>query len=91
MTIKNNEDLQRGVHFDIIFIVDGSGSIGNEFNKQLQLVNDILKKFGGISRSGIHAGLVVISSNSDIHIRLNDYIRTDDFVAAVKKVGFIFI
>ena len=75
---------------DISFIVDGSGSVGTNFQKQLTLVNNIVEFFGGVSQTGARAGLSIISTNSEIAIRLSDYVNKFEFRDAVSNVSAIY-
>ena len=71
---------------DLIFLVDGSASIGRDFNRQLTLINHVVDYFGGVSKS-VHAAVVVIATRSTIEIRLNDFDTQAEFKDAVQKVG----
>ena len=72
--------------FDLIFLIDGSASIGYDYVKQLNLINYVVNYFGGVSQD-VHAAVVVIGTKSSVEIRLNDYIEADKFKEAVEKVN----
>ena len=72
---------------DLLFMIDGSWSVGSTFNKQLLLVNKVVNEYGGISKTGAHAGVVMITTNPSVKISLKDYTDNDAFTAAVLGVS----
>ena len=75
---------------DLIFLLDGSASIGDDFQRQFSLVSHVVDHFGGVSNA-VHAAVVVISTRSTVEIRLNDFTDNEKFINAVKNVGFVFL
>jgi len=74
---------------DLIFLLDGSASIGRDFNRQLTLINHLVEYFGGVSKS-VHAAVVVIATRSTVEIRLNDFESQTKFKDAVQKVCIVY-
>ncbi len=72
---------------DIVFLVDGSWSVGGQFNKQLRFVTNVVDDIGGISQNGVHAGLVIISTSPRVQISLDSYSDNRQFKNAVKGVS----
>ena len=89
--IKNCEFLFSGktcdAPADLIFLLDGSASIGDDFTRQFSLVSHVVDHFGGVSNA-VHAAVVVISTRSTVEIRLNDFTDNEKFINAVKNVSF---
>ena len=70
-------------------MVDGSGSIGDLFTGQLQLVTKIVDKLGGISSSNVHASVILVSTSPVLEIGLRDYLTNNAFKKAVSNVSSI--
>ena len=70
---------------DIVFLIDGSASIGRDFKRQITLINHVVDYFGGVSES-VHAAVVVIETRSNVQIRLTDYEDNQKFKDAISKV-----
>lgn len=76
---------------DVIFMVDGSWSVGGQFRTQLKFVTNVVDKLGGISQDGVHASVVVTSTSSKVHIGLNSFSDNNQFKNAVRLVSAILI
>merc|ERR1711962_345316 len=74
---------------DIAFLVDSSGSIKLDYDKELLFVQRIANRFG-ISETGTHAGVVIFSDEPigefiKMTIKMNDFFDTKSFNNEVKK------
>ena len=71
---------------DLVFLIDSSGSVlPNEY----QMMKDFIKtvvQYNGLSRNGIHAGIVLFSSTAKVAIKLNDFFETRSFISAVQSL-----
>ena len=70
-------------------MIDGSWSVGADFQNQLKFVKNLLNQYGGISQTGAHAALLVISTSPKIEIGLKKYTDGDAFEAALSNVSTI--
>ncbi|XP_065665249.1 mucin-3B isoform X8 [Hydra vulgaris] len=64
---------------DIVFVLDGSERISSEFNNQIGYVISIIEAAGGISKTGLHASVVIVEANPKIQIPLNAHDNTLSF------------
>ena len=72
---------------DIGILVDSSGSLGNEFSKEVQFVKQIAKSLT-VSSDGVNIGIVTFSYYAFLTIKLSDYKDTDSFIEGTKKIPF---
>ena len=70
---------------DIAFILDSSGSLRNDYDKEKAFLNSLATTFG-ISNDGARAGVVTFSYNSEHTIKLNDHNDISSFADAVNKI-----
>lgn len=75
---------------DLFFMIDGSWSVGSDFKNQLSFVKNVVDEFGGVSSSGAHAGVLVISTSPTVEINLNSYYDNNAFMNAVSSVRISF-
>ncbi|XP_065684134.1 uncharacterized protein LOC100210120 isoform X1 [Hydra vulgaris] len=64
---------------DIVFVLDGSERISSEFSNQIGYVISIIEAAGGISKTGLHASVVIVEANPKIQIPLNAHDNTLSF------------
>ena len=72
---------------DIGILVDSSGSLENEFPKEIQFVKQIVKSLT-VSSDGVNIGVVTFSYYALLTIKLSDYKDTDSFIEGTKKIPF---
>ena len=70
---------------DVGFLLDSSGSLRSDYQKEKQFLKAIASTFG-ISSKGSRAGVVAFSSDAELSIRLNDNKNLTNFNAAVDKI-----
>ena len=68
--------------FDLGFIIDSSGSLTTEYQKEKEFVKLLADSFQ-VSRSGTRAGIVLFSSYAKLSVKLSDHHSTVGFKAAV--------
>ena len=77
--------------FNLVFVVDGSGSIEEQGKGNFQLSKDfiieIVKSFK-ISKYETNVALVLYSSSADIVFDLKKYHKTDDMVRAIQRMKY---
>ena len=73
---------------DIGFIVDSSGSLRREYQKEKEFVKALADIFD-ISSDGSRAGIVTFSYDAELSARLSDYKTTSDFKTAVDRLPFM--
>ena len=67
---------------NIGFIVDSSGSLRREYQKEKEFVKEIAKSFE-ISSPGSRAGVVTFSYNAELSIGMNEHKSVEEFNKAV--------
>ncbi|XP_064630804.1 matrilin-2-like [Lineus longissimus] len=73
---------------DIVFIVDGSGSVGDaEFPKMQQFVVDIVSDFD-IDSGAIRVGLMSYSFVPNLHFHLNGFTNKADILTGIKNMPY---
>lgn len=70
---------------DVGFILDSSGSLRNEYDKEKNFLKAIAGTFG-ISQTGSRAGVVTFSYYTEHSIKLNDHTDLSSFNSAVDKI-----
>jgi len=76
---------------DIAFLIDSSYSVKLDYDKELQFVQEIARRFG-ISETGTHAGVVVFSdykNHTRVTIKMNEYFSTEAFNNGIANSPFI--
>jgi hypothetical protein len=77
-------DAQR-CNVDLGFILDSSGSLRNDYQREKDFLKQIATEFG-ITESGSRAGVVTFSFDAELSIRLNDFYNQLSFDAAVDAI-----
>lgn len=72
---------------DITFILDSSGSIGNEWSKVRNFVASVVENMY-ISESGVHVAIILFSAKAEISIKLNSHYRKSDILDAIYRLPF---
>lgn len=70
---------------DIGILVDSSGSLRNEFHKEIAFVKDIARSLT-VSRDGVNIGIVTFSYYAQLTIKLSDYKDTVSFIKGTEKI-----
>ena len=70
---------------DVGFILDSSGSLRNDYDKEKDFLKALAASFG-VSDDGARAGVVTFSYNSEHSIKLNDHSSFLSFNDAVDKI-----
>lgn len=70
---------------DVGFILDSSGSLRNDYDKEKDFLKALAASFG-VSDDGARAGVVTFSYNSEHSIKLNDHSSFSTFNDAVDKI-----
>ena len=70
---------------DVGFILDSSGSLRNDYQKEKDFLKAIATAFG-ISKDGSHAGVVTFSAFSEHSIKMKDHTDLDSFKKAVDAI-----
>ncbi|XP_065072057.1 LOW QUALITY PROTEIN: uncharacterized protein LOC135696557 [Rhopilema esculentum] len=89
-TEKSNEivltDDSCDLKLDLVFLVDSSGSTTPSQYKEMKDFISSVAISNGVSREGIHAGVVLFSWDASVAIKLNDFYDTASFVSAVREM-----
>ena len=73
---------------DIVFVLDMSGSIGQQnWNRLIDFVINIVNKLT-ISKLGIHVGVVTYSNDAQIAISLDKYFDQAGLIAAIRNIVY---
>ena len=67
------------------FILDSSGSLRNDYDKEKDFLKALAATFG-VSDAGARAGVVTFSYNAEHSIKLNDYNDIMSFIDAVDRI-----
>lgn len=70
---------------NIGFIVDSSGSLRRDYNKEKEFVKELAKSFE-ISEAGSRAGVITFSYNAELSIAMNEHKKVEDFNKAVDSI-----
>eukprot|EP00794_Sanderia_malayensis_P005383 gene5383-6056_t len=73
---------------DIGFVVDSSGSLRREFDREKQFVKSVSNIFD-ISPAGGRAGLVTFSYDAELSAKLSEHKSASEFRSAVDKLPFM--
>ncbi|XP_019742733.1 collagen alpha-1(XII) chain isoform X4 [Hippocampus comes] len=88
-TVPPAMDVCRGAKADLVFLIDGSWSIGDEsFHKVIQFVISMTGAFDVISPSGMQVGFVQYSDDAKTEFKLNTYHDKGVVVSALKNVRY---
>ncbi|XP_051942785.1 collagen alpha-1(XII) chain isoform X6 [Hippocampus zosterae] len=89
VTVPPAMDVCRGAKADLVFLIDGSWSIGDEsFHKVIQFVISMTGAFDVISPSGMQVGFVQYSDDAKTEFKLNTYHDKGVVVSALKNVRY---
>ncbi|XP_067097113.1 collagen alpha-1(XII) chain [Osmerus mordax] len=79
----------KGAKADVVFVIDGSWSIGDEsFSKVVQFVFSMIGAFDVIGPSGMQVSFVQYSDDSQTEFRLNSYQDKGNALAALQLIRY---
>ncbi|XP_072221652.1 collagen alpha-1(XII) chain isoform X2 [Leuresthes tenuis] len=82
-------DVCKGAKADLVFLIDGSWSIGDEsFNKVIQFVTSMTAAFDIISPSGMQVSFVQYSDEAKTEFKLNTYHDKGIVLSALQTVRY---
>ncbi|XP_060735731.1 collagen alpha-1(XII) chain isoform X2 [Tachysurus vachellii] len=88
-TIPAPQDVCKGAKADLVFLIDGSWSIGDEsFSKVLQFVFSMIGAFDVISHEGMQVSFVQYSDDAKTEFKLNTYHDKGMALSAVQMVNY---
>ncbi|MCI4382642.1 hypothetical protein PGIGA_G00017250 [Pangasianodon gigas] len=88
-TIPAAQEVCKGAKADLVFLIDGSWSIGEEsFNKVLQFVFSMVGAFDVISHEGMQVSFVQYSDDAKTEFKLNTYHDKGMTLSAVQMVNY---
>ncbi|XP_063040582.1 collagen alpha-1(XII) chain isoform X2 [Engraulis encrasicolus] len=88
-TIPGALEVCKGAKADLVFLIDGSWSIGDEsFVKVLQFVFDMIGSFETISNEGMQVSFVQYSDEAKTEFKLNTYQDKGMALAALQLVRY---
>ncbi|XP_044230033.1 collagen alpha-1(XII) chain isoform X2 [Thunnus albacares] len=88
-TVPPALDVCKGAKADLVFLIDGSWSIGDEsFNKVIQFVTSMTGAFDVISPSGMQVSLVQYSDDAKTEFKLNSYHDKGIVLSALQTVRY---
>ncbi|KAG9347396.1 hypothetical protein JZ751_004963 [Albula glossodonta] len=88
-TIPPAWDVCKGAKADVVFLIDGSWSIGDEsFNKVVQFVFSTIGAFDIISPAGMQVSFVQFSDDAKTEFRLNTYHDKGTVLAALNLIRY---
>ncbi|XP_060790300.1 collagen alpha-1(XII) chain isoform X3 [Neoarius graeffei] len=88
-TIPAPWEVCKGAKADLVFLIDGSWSIGDEsFNKVLQFVFSMIGAFEVISHEGMQVSFVQYSDDARTEFKLNTYHDKGMALSAVQMVSY---
>ncbi|XP_065123394.1 collagen alpha-1(XII) chain isoform X2 [Paramisgurnus dabryanus] len=88
-TIPGALDVCRGAKADLVFLIDGSWSIGDEsFAKVRQFVFSMIGAFDVISRDGMQVSFVQYSDDAKTEFKLNTYHNKGKVLSALQMVSY---
>ncbi|XP_010877450.3 collagen alpha-1(XII) chain isoform X2 [Esox lucius] len=89
-TIPGAVDVCRGAKADLVFLIDGSWSIGDEsFNKVIQFVFSMIGAFDVIHPNGMQVSFVQFSDSAKTEFKLNTYHDKGKALAALQLVRYM--
>eukprot|EP00064_Thunnus_orientalis_P006626 superscaffoldBa00000696_g6644 len=88
-TVPPALDVCKGAKADLVFLIDGSWSIGDEsFNKVIQFVTSMTGAFDVISPGGMQVSLVQYSDDAKTEFKLNSYHDKGIVLSALQTVRY---
>ncbi|XP_062864011.1 collagen alpha-1(XII) chain [Trichomycterus rosablanca] len=88
-TIPDALEVCKGAKADLVFLIDGSWSIGDDsFNKVLQFVFSMVGAFDVISYEGMQVSFVQYSDEAKTEFKLNTYHDKGMVLSAVQMVSY---
>ncbi|KAM7376532.1 hypothetical protein PAMP_006259 [Pampus punctatissimus] len=88
-TVPPALDVCKGAKADLVFLIDGSWSIGDDsFNKVTQFVKSMTGAFDVISPSGMQVSFVQYSDDAKTEFRLNTYHDKGIVISALQSVRY---
>nr|XP_056713046.1 collagen alpha-6(VI) chain [Euleptes europaea] len=84
-----SEEACKEMKADVMFLVDSSGSIGDEnFNKMKNFMSDLVNK-SDIGLDKVRIGVVQFSDDPKEEFRLNNYSAKSDIIEAIQRMAHI--
>ncbi|XP_030299858.1 collagen alpha-1(XII) chain isoform X4 [Sparus aurata] len=88
-TVPPALDVCKGAKADLVFLIDGSWSIGDEsFNKVIQFVRSMTGAFEVISPKGMQVSFVQFSDDAKTEFKLNTYHDKGIVISALQTVRY---
>ncbi|XP_028250570.1 collagen alpha-1(XII) chain isoform X2 [Parambassis ranga] len=88
-TVPPALDVCKGAKADLVFLIDGSWSIGDDsFNKVIQFVTSMTAAFDVISSSGMQVSFVQYSDDAKTEFKLNTYHDKGIVLSALQTVRY---
>ncbi|XP_029983164.1 collagen alpha-1(XII) chain isoform X3 [Sphaeramia orbicularis] len=88
-TVPPALDVCKGAKADLVFLIDGSWSIGDEsFNKVIQFVTSMTGAFDVISPNGMQVSFVQFSDDAKTEFKLNTYHDKGIVLSALQTVRY---
>ncbi|XP_029316063.1 collagen alpha-1(XII) chain isoform X3 [Cottoperca gobio] len=82
-------DVCKGAKADVVFLIDGSWSIGDDsFNKVIQFVQSMTGAFEDISSGGMQVSFVQYSDDAKTEFKLNTYHNKGVVISAIQNVRY---
>ncbi|KAK5916541.1 hypothetical protein CgunFtcFv8_011516 [Champsocephalus gunnari] len=82
-------DVCKGAKADVVFLIDGSWSIGDDsFNKVIQFVQSMTGAFEDISNRGMQVSFVQYSDDAKTEFKLNTYQDKGVVISAIQNVRY---
>uniref|UniRef100_A0A671LJ60 Collagen alpha-1(XII) chain n=1 Tax=Sinocyclocheilus anshuiensis TaxID=1608454 RepID=A0A671LJ60_9TELE len=79
----------KGAKADVVFLIDGSWSIGDDsFSKVVQFVFSVVGAFDAIGPSGMQVSFVQYSDDAKTEFKLNTYNDKGTALSALKLIGY---
>uniref|UniRef100_A0A3Q1GPI4 Collagen, type XII, alpha 1a n=1 Tax=Acanthochromis polyacanthus TaxID=80966 RepID=A0A3Q1GPI4_9TELE len=89
VTVPPALDVCKGAKADLVFLIDGSWSIGDEsFNKVIQFVTSMTAAFDVISPKGMQVSFVQYSDDAKTEFKLNTYHDKGIVLSALQTVRY---
>uniref|UniRef100_A0A8C4DVI3 Collagen alpha-1(XII) chain n=1 Tax=Dicentrarchus labrax TaxID=13489 RepID=A0A8C4DVI3_DICLA len=89
VTVPPALDVCKGAKADLVFLIDGSWSIGDEsFNKVIQFVKSMTGAFDVISPGGMQVSFVQYSDDAKTEFKLNTYHDKGTVISALQTVRY---
>ncbi|KAG9268607.1 collagen alpha-1(XII) chain-like isoform X2 [Astyanax mexicanus] len=88
-TIPGALEVCKGAKADLVFLIDGSWSIGDEsFSKVLQFVFSMIGAFDVVSHEGMQVSFVQYSDDAKTEFKLNTYHDKGMALSAVRMINY---